>query len=326
MVDDGSTDSTGVLCDELAGKDERLRVYHSENHGVSRARNIGLSNANGEYVIFIDPDDILLPNALQVAHDAIEQYNADAVRYNYVALDANGRQSWTMNGSMREGVYEKYEIVDNFLCAYIGTSAKDIFEYGTPNFWSKREFGAVWRFMYKRKKLIDWNIQFDEQLKLNEDSMFNCLFFCHAEKIVVIHDVLYQYFIRNAGAMTSILYNTNTLIDQKIKILRCRKYIREVFCEKNGGDLMPKYAGSVFMSVVEMIVKSSMDINNWKYIKTYLQDREVRTCLGICKWDGSFKNVRILLLLFTIKHNLTFFIFMFLCVLNKAGMNTSKMV
>ena len=57
LIDDGSTDSSGRICDEYAAKDERFRVFHKENGGVSSARNVGLDNAKGEWITFVDSDD-----------------------------------------------------------------------------------------------------------------------------------------------------------------------------------------------------------------------------------------------------------------------------
>ena len=62
LVDDGSTDGTGLLCDRLAEEDERIRVYHKENGGSSSARNLALAHANGEYVGFVDSDDYIAPD------------------------------------------------------------------------------------------------------------------------------------------------------------------------------------------------------------------------------------------------------------------------
>ena len=66
LIDDGSTDCSGSICDEYAEKDCRIKVFHKANGGVSSARNWGLENANGEYVIFVDSDDYLLDGALDI--------------------------------------------------------------------------------------------------------------------------------------------------------------------------------------------------------------------------------------------------------------------
>ena len=65
LVDDGSTDGSGDVCDIYAQRDSRIRVFHKENGGVSSARNLALDNAKGEWVYFVDSDDELLPNGLE---------------------------------------------------------------------------------------------------------------------------------------------------------------------------------------------------------------------------------------------------------------------
>lgn len=63
LVDDGSTDGSGAICDDFARRDERIKVIHQKNSGVSAARNAGLENASGTYLTFVDADDALLPYA-----------------------------------------------------------------------------------------------------------------------------------------------------------------------------------------------------------------------------------------------------------------------
>ena len=78
LIDDGSTDGSGAICDEYAKKDSRIRVFHKENGGVSSARNIGLDNASGEWIYFVDSDDQILPGGLQTMVDWISD-NVDIV-------------------------------------------------------------------------------------------------------------------------------------------------------------------------------------------------------------------------------------------------------
>lgn len=79
LVDDGSPDKCGEICDEYAAKDSRIRVIHQENGGLSAARNAGLDIAQGEYVTFVDSDDVVHPNYLSCLHEAILQNNAEIV-------------------------------------------------------------------------------------------------------------------------------------------------------------------------------------------------------------------------------------------------------
>ncbi|MBR4996068.1 MAG: glycosyltransferase family 2 protein [Alistipes sp.] len=91
LIDDGSKDSSGVICDEYAAKDSRVRVFHKENGGVSSARNLGLNNAKGEYLIVIDADDYWCRiDALEQLYNVAVENNVDIVRGEYKAVDKNG--------------------------------------------------------------------------------------------------------------------------------------------------------------------------------------------------------------------------------------------
>ena len=74
LIDDGSKDSSGAICDEYAAKDNRVRVFHKENGGVSSARNLGLDNATGEWIAFVDADDYLAPSYL---YDFVQNLSND---------------------------------------------------------------------------------------------------------------------------------------------------------------------------------------------------------------------------------------------------------
>ena len=91
LINDGSTDKSGVICDEYAKKDSRIKVIHKPNTGVSSTRNVGLDIANGKYVIFLDSDDFWYENtALEQLVETAEKYGLDVVRGEYKAVDHNG--------------------------------------------------------------------------------------------------------------------------------------------------------------------------------------------------------------------------------------------
>ena len=91
LIDDGSKDNSGKICDEYAAKDNRIRVFHKENGGVSSARNLGLDNACGKYIIFMDADDYWYDaTALEQLYVTAETYDLDIIRGEYKAVDSNG--------------------------------------------------------------------------------------------------------------------------------------------------------------------------------------------------------------------------------------------
>ena len=77
LVDDGSPDGSGDLCDKLAKNDDRITVYHKKNGGLSDARNYGVQNANGEYITFIDSDDFVAKDYIEHLYSMIQEFNAD---------------------------------------------------------------------------------------------------------------------------------------------------------------------------------------------------------------------------------------------------------
>ena len=87
LIDDGSTDGSGKICDAYAEKDNRIRVFHKENGGVSSARNLGLDNARGEWVTFVDSDDYVSPVILEKCLESVNGY--DMVVFNYQNVEGD---------------------------------------------------------------------------------------------------------------------------------------------------------------------------------------------------------------------------------------------
>ena len=91
LVDDGCTDGSPALCDQFAAKDDRVRVFHrKKNQGVSAARNLGLQEARGDYIAFLDADDAFVPQALETLWSLREQTGADTVGCAHVNLTPDG--------------------------------------------------------------------------------------------------------------------------------------------------------------------------------------------------------------------------------------------
>lgn len=90
LVDDGSTDGSESLCDELAARETNIRVIHKENGGLSSARNAGIAVAGGDYIQFVDSDDYLMPSVLKGLREQIESQNLDILRYNYQNVNEAG--------------------------------------------------------------------------------------------------------------------------------------------------------------------------------------------------------------------------------------------
>ena len=93
LIDDGSKDRSAQICGDYAIRDTRIRVFHKENGGVSSARNVGLDNAHGEYVIFSDSDDYYcMDDCLEQLYNVARNNHLDIVRGEYIAVDKNGNE------------------------------------------------------------------------------------------------------------------------------------------------------------------------------------------------------------------------------------------
>ena len=98
LVDDGATDNSGKLCDEYAQKDNRIRVFHKENGGVSSARNMGLDNATGEYIAFVDSDDYIDKCMYEIMLNSSVQNNADIVVCGYLSQSIKTKKAAQTDG------------------------------------------------------------------------------------------------------------------------------------------------------------------------------------------------------------------------------------
>ena len=113
-VDDGSTDRSGEICDKMAQQDQRIRIIHTENGGVTAARRRGMEESQGKYIMFVDSDDELLPGALRTMHQTIEESGADEVIATY--YDQYGQ----LYDTGRRGFVDGEGIIHDLLSSRLG--------------------------------------------------------------------------------------------------------------------------------------------------------------------------------------------------------------
>lgn len=170
LVDDGSRDGSAKLCQELAEKDSRVRVFTQSNGGICSARNLGLEKARGEYVGFCDDDDQYLPAALETARRLIQETGADVVRGGYALL----RES--SNGSMVTFPHAAGEPC-RLSAGKNGQAYLAFLENSGPQF--------VWNTFYRRSALQ--NIRFDTRCRFGlEDFLFNAVLY--AQNVSATYD------------------------------------------------------------------------------------------------------------------------------------------
>lgn len=183
LVDDGSKDNSLEICKKYYNKDKRFKVFHQKNSGASVARNYGLSIAKGDYISFVDSDDILPKYFLSEAMEYIHKYNVDIVIGGYEIIGINKK---FIPDIKKEELYAGDEInkLKSFFLAY--SSKEDTSEFRScPNILSP--WGKVF------KKEILKNVEFLDTLILDEDTLFNLYAFEHAKSILCVPAVYYQW-------------------------------------------------------------------------------------------------------------------------------------
>lgn len=168
LVNDGSTDKSGDICDNIAATDKRLKVFHTHNGGVSKARNIGLNVSKGDWVTFCDSDDELCPHALESYLSVIKE-GVDLIRAGFVRIKKNSFEQISTAKSVES---DKVSIIEK--CHY-----------------SKYE-AYIWNSCFRRSNLN--NIRFDESISWCEDHLFTFNAISKSRHIAFISEIVYKYY------------------------------------------------------------------------------------------------------------------------------------
>lgn len=180
LVDDGSPDMCGVICDQWAASHPHAVVIHQPNQGLSAARNMGINAAHGRYLSFIDSDDLLCPTFLEVLYNACEQNNADLSLCGVEDIDEAGRSLESPKYALpHSGCFSGKELLNNF------------YSFGALSYtvaWNKLYRAELWK-----------NLRYPVG-KLHEDDAVAHRIFFSAARVVCISQPLYQYRLR-AGSI-----------------------------------------------------------------------------------------------------------------------------
>ena len=172
VVDDGSKDETSAICDWYEKKYKAVQVIHSENKGVSSARNLGLEKAMGDYILFLDADDQLVSDALNTlaAHTA----NAEWIIGNYFLVEEEKNRRIAHQMYFNEGVHEgKWNEL--------------------PELASNRLFHFIWGKLYDRHIIQQFQLRFNENMSYGEDILFNTYYYTHIKHFVALNTAVYAY-------------------------------------------------------------------------------------------------------------------------------------
>lgn len=190
LVDDGSTDGTGAVCDAFAARDSRINVIHQENGGLSAARNAGLAAARGEYISFIDGDDLLKPGAYPRLWEKAEKYRPDVVRFGFSRV-RGGKVEETRILPYPQGLSDPDSLRRQRLDAI---SHGKTLDYRTPRVYS------ACCLLIRRELLERTGLRFrSEREILNEEFLFVMDLLWLAASVCITKEAEYLYLIRQGS-------------------------------------------------------------------------------------------------------------------------------
>ena len=279
LINDGSSDDSGKICDDYAKKDDRIKVIHKENGGVSSARNLGIIESTGNWVVFIDSDDWINNSYIEILIAVAKRENADVVSCGYNRVSETNTEKINISGE--DVILDSKEYLIKSLNPQTGIG-----------------------FCHTKliRKNVVGDIRFDEDIKVAEDALFNMQISKNISKAVQCKKALYNY--RNNSNSVVKKYNDNYANNYLCGMKATKKYIFENY---DNNEILQNYYNFVAYHVMLVAVNYCYHHDN------PINDRK-KLLKEICNYDefkdgikkSNYKNISLSrkITLFTLKHKL----------------------
>ena len=288
LIDDGSTDASGEICDKWASIDSRIIVIHKENEGQGIARNVGIENANGEYICFFDSDDYIAENAIEKAYSLIKQDESDVVVFGFDSVDNNGKILFTHIPKFENRVYSGDRVKEVFFPEYLAPD---------PNGDGKGKFYmSAWLGLYSLELIKNTGWKFVSEREIISEDVYSLIsLFADVRKVSVLPEVLYFY--RNNDTSFSRAYDEKRYIKVRHFYLESLKLCKSLsFNEKTIHNLSKPYLGYT----IDVLKQQS--IRKKDGIKPIIDDETLQQVLKQNKNDRV--GIARAILFFAIRHKL----------------------
>lgn len=247
IVNDGSTDNSKDIINEYVNNDIRVKAFHVNNGGVSKARNIGINNASGDYIAFVDSDDYIKPNMYEKLIDVLNKHNVEIVTSN---LLINGKE------------------IKNNIKPNIVYTKKRVYEEVLPLFTYDNSIGT---YEFKNKIIIKElleknNIRFNEGFSYQEDLMFMIEMFFNANSLYYIDEVFYEYYPISFGLYSSYRENGG------MKFIEAHKLINLLISEYSININKYNYENSFLYNISYYIYRTTNRVKDNKKQKQLIRD------------------------------------------------------
>ncbi len=218
MVDDGSPDCCGEICDEYSSSDRRFVAIHTENAGVSAARNRGIAESKGEWISFVDADDFVEPDAIENLIDTACETNSDILFFtgylNKGLKQQEGHFRYADKKAFERG--ERFELIQRVMTIYSHPVVKE----------EILPIDAAWGKLYRGALLKKYNITFPEGIPVSEDGLFLLYAIREAERVVYSDKCVYHYRFNEESAMNK--YRPAADIEQSRYLEKLSEYVQSM--------------------------------------------------------------------------------------------------
>jgi glycosyltransferase involved in cell wall biosynthesis len=251
IIDDGSTDMSGAICDNFAKNDSRIQVIHINNGGVSNARNIGITHAQGDYLMFCDSDDYVEKNWCSELYESIKQGGnilpVGGIRFVYHIREQN------------EEIIKVFPNKESF-------DKEKYFET-----YKKGLSGSLCCKIYDRKIIVENSIFFDSKINRGEDLLFNLTYMSHMDSFVTIPTITYNYVHSNEYSLMN--GYRKDLFDIAVKVYYTWKdYFKQNNVER---EQFEEFATYYYLNFLNVLKNTFDERNKDKLIKKLIYNNQI---------------------------------------------------
>lgn len=256
LVDDGSPDNCGKICDRYAKFDKRIKVIHKKNGGLSEARNFGLDIARGEYIVFVDSDDYIDIHMIEILLENIKKYDTDIVICNFNFFENINIIRRNLSKNIKTGIYNNIDIIKEYFLS------------------SPIELVVAWNKIYKRK-LFDKDTHFPVN-RLYEDLATSYKLYFKSQKVCILDNKLYYYRKRENSITKSV--SKRNIIDLINTIKESYIFAKNYKLDKEAGQyIINMYYGLIILLYDNNLLEDSKtfvnDLNH--FIKQYVNIKDI---------------------------------------------------
>ena len=213
LVDDGSPDNSGAICDAYAARDSRVRVFHQENSGVSASRNLALDRAQGTYLQFLDSDDWITPDATSSLVRAAEANRCDLVIADFYRVIGE-------RVSRKGDIEEDSVLTREEFSAHMMENPADFY------------YGVLWNKLYRRDIVEAHHLRMDPDISWCEDFMFNLEYIRYAERFYALQVPIY-YYVKTKGSLANQSLTISKTVKMKLMVFEYyQRFFKSVLDEE----------------------------------------------------------------------------------------------